>query len=305
MSEENKSGDKKKSPFGKMPKPPGKGFNFSWIYAIVFLLIFVIWVLGLGDKPKLTNMNEFEKTMLATHDVEKIEIVNRERVEITIKKDKLNQEKYKAVSHKPFGNGYNPGPHYYMPIGDVGNFESKLEAIQKDFPENERIQPEYNNNDRSILEVLFWNLLPFIIIAVIWIFIMRRMGGGGAGSQIFNIGKSKAQLFDKDLNVKVTFNDVAGLEEAKVEVMEIVDFLKNPKKYTQLGGKIPRGALLVGPPGTGKTLLAKAVAGEAQVPFFSLSGSDFVEMFVGVGASRVRDLFRQAKEKAPDRKSVV
>ncbi|HNU47568.1 MAG TPA: ATP-dependent zinc metalloprotease FtsH, partial [Bacteroidia bacterium] len=150
-----------------------------------------------------------------------------------------------------------------------------------------------------ILEVLFWNLLPFIIIAVIWIFIMRRMGGGGAGSQIFNIGKSKAQLFDKDLNVKVTFNDVAGLEEAKVEVMEIVDFLKNPKKYTQLGGKIPRGALLVGPPGTGKTLLAKAVAGEAQVPFFSLSGSDFVEMFVGVGASRVRDLFRQAKEKAP------
>ncbi|QQR94339.1 MAG: ATP-dependent zinc metalloprotease FtsH [Bacteroidota bacterium] len=186
-----------------------------------------------------------------------------------------------------------------MPIGDVGNFESKLEAIQKDFPENERIQPEYNNNDRSILEVLFWNLLPFIIIAVIWIFIMRRMGGGGAGSQIFNIGKSKAQLFDKDLNVKVTFNDVAGLEEAKVEVMEIVDFLKNPKKYTQLGGKIPRGALLVGPPGTGKTLLAKAVAGEAQVPFFSLSGSDFVEMFVGVGASRVRDLFRQAKEKAP------
>ena len=299
MSEENKSGDKKKSPFGKMPKPPGKGFNFSWIYAIVFLLIFVIWVLGLGDKPKLTNMNEFEKTMLATHDVEKIEIVNRERVEITIKKDKLNQEKYKAVSHKPFGNGYNPGPHYYMPIGDVGNFESKLEAIQKDFPENERIQPEYNNNDRSILEVLFWNLLPFIIIAVIWIFIMRRMGGGGAGSQIFNIGKSKAQLFDKDLNVKVTFNDVAGLEEAKVEVMEIVDLLKNPKKYTQLGGKIPRGALLVGPPGTGKTLLAKAVAGEAQVPFFSLSGSDFVEMFVGVGASRVRDLFRQAKEKAP------
>ncbi len=298
MLEENKSGDKKK-PFSKIPKPPGKGFNFSWIYAIVFLLIFVIWVLGLGDKPKLTNMSEFEKTMLLSHDVEKVEIVNRERAEITIKKDKLSLDRYKAVSHKPFGNGLNPGPHYYMPIGDVGNFERKMEEIQKDFPETEKVVPEYNNNDRSILEVLFWNLLPFIIIAIVWIFIMRRMGGGGAGSQIFNIGKSKAQLFDKDLNVKVTFNDVAGLEEAKVEVMEIVDFLKNPKKYTQLGGKIPRGALLVGPPGTGKTLLAKAVAGEAQVPFFSLSGSDFVEMFVGVGASRVRDLFRQAKEKAP------
>lgn len=298
MLEENKSGDKKK-PFNKIPKPPGKGFNFSWIYAIVFLLIFVILVLGLGDKPKLTNMSEFEKTMLLNHDVEKVEIVNRERAEITIKKDKLGLDRYKAVSHKPFGNGLNPGPHYYMPIGDVGNFERKMEDIQKDFPEAEKVVPEYNNNDRSILEVLFWNLLPFIIIAAVWIFIMRRMGGGGAGSQIFNIGKSKAQLFDKDLNVKVTFNDVAGLEEAKVEVMEIVDFLKNPKKYTQLGGKIPRGALLVGPPGTGKTLLAKAVAGEAQVPFFSLSGSDFVEMFVGVGASRVRDLFRQAKEKAP------
>ncbi|MBS1765012.1 MAG: ATP-dependent zinc metalloprotease FtsH [Bacteroidetes bacterium] len=298
MSEENKGGEKKK-PFNKLPKPPGKGFNFSWIYAIVFLLIFVIWVLGLGDKPKLTNMSEFEKTMLLNHDVEKVEIVNRERAEITIKKDKLDQDRYKAVSHKPFGNGLNPGPHYYMPIGDVGNFERKMEDIQKDFPDNEKIVPEYNNNDRSILEVLLWNLLPFAIIVVVWIFIMRRMGGGGTGSQIFNIGKSKAQLFDKDLNVKVTFNDVAGLEEAKVEVMEIVDFLKNPKKYTQLGGKIPRGALLVGPPGTGKTLLAKAVAGEAQVPFFSLSGSDFVEMFVGVGASRVRDLFRQAKEKAP------
>ena len=142
-------------------------------------------------------------------------------------------------------------------------------------------------------------ILPLGFIILIWVFIMRRMSGGGGGSQIFNIGKSKAQLFDKDLQVKVTFNDVAGLEEAKQEVMEIVDFLKNPKKYTTLGGKIPRGALLVGPPGTGKTLLAKAMAGEAQVPFFSLSGSDFVEMFVGVGASRVRDLFRQAKEKAP------
>ena len=160
------------------------------------------------------------------------------------------------------------------------------------------INPASQDKNDFWEKLMGW-LFPLIIFVGIWIFIMRRMGGGAGGSQIFNIGKSKATLFDKDLQVKVTFNDVAGLEEAKVEVMEIVDFLKNPKKYTSLGGKIPRGALLVGPPGTGKTLLAKAVAGEAQVPFFSLSGSDFVEMFVGVGASRVRDLFRQAKEKAP------
>ncbi|HKR05652.1 MAG TPA: ATP-dependent zinc metalloprotease FtsH, partial [Bacteroidia bacterium] len=170
---------------------------------------------------------------------------------------------------------------------------------QKDLPDDQKVGISYNNNEKNYWDILMSWLLPFALLIMLWVFIMRRMGGGGGGSQIFNIGKSKATLFDKDLHVKVTFNDVAGLEEAKVEVMEIVDFLKNPKKYTQLGGKIPRGALLVGPPGTGKTLLAKAVAGEAQVPFFSLSGSDFVEMFVGVGASRVRDLFRQAKEKAP------
>ena len=298
---ENSPSEKKKPSFNKVPKPPGKGFNFnfSWIYAIVFLLIFVIWALDFGNKSVETNFNEFEKTMLKTLDVQKIQIVNRERADIYIKQSKLTEDKYKAVSNKPFGNGLNEGPHYFIKIGDVGNFESKVELAQKDFPEADKINIDYNNNDKSVFEVIFWNLLPFIIIAIIWIFIMRRMGGGGPGGQLFNIGKSKAQLFDKDLNVKVTFNDVAGLEEAKVEVMEIVDFLKNPKKYTQLGGKIPRGALLVGPPGTGKTLLAKAVAGEAQVPFFSLSGSDCVEMFVGVGASRVRDLFRQAKEKAP------
>src|SRR4029079_8475479 len=161
------------------------------------------------------------------------------------------------------------------------------EAIQKDFPPEDRVSIDYEQDTHSYWDwILNW-IVPLGFIFLVWMFIMRRMGGGGGGSQIFNIGKSKAQLFDKDLVVKVTFNDVAGLEEAKVEVMEIVDFLKNPKKYTALGGKIPRGALLVGPPGTGKTLLAKAVAGEAQVPFFSLSGSDFVELFVGVGASRV------------------
>lgn len=304
MAEEQKDNNEKKSknPMGKIPKPPGKGFNFnfSWIYGIVFLVILFIYIMDFGTKPKPVNYNEFEKNMLLTHDVDRVEIVNREKALIYIKRDRLSLDKYKSVAQKTFGNGVNTeGPHYEMPIGDVGNFETRLEAAQKDFPDTEKISPEIKNNDKSVLEVIFWNLLPFIIIAVIWILIMRRMGGGGPGSQIFNIGKSRAQLFDKDMHVKVTFNDVAGLEEAKVEVMEIVDFLKNPKKYTQLGGKIPRGALLVGPPGTGKTLLAKAVAGEAQVPFFSLSGSDFVEMFVGVGASRVRDLFRQAKEKAP------
>jgi cell division protease FtsH len=178
--------------------------------------------------------------------------------------------------------------------------KKKVTEAQKDLVADEKVNIDYEPNENGYWNFLLEWVLPFGLFALLWIFIMRRMGGpGGGGSQIFNIGKSKAQLFDRDLVVKITFNDVAGLEEAKVEVMEIVDFLKNPKKYTTLGGKIPRGALLVGPPGTGKTLLAKAVAGEAQVPFFSLSGSDFVEMFVGVGASRVRDLFRQAKEKAP------
>jgi ATP-dependent metalloprotease FtsH len=303
MAEEQESSEKKsKNPLNKIPKPPGKGFNFnfSWVYGIVFLLILVIYMSDeFGNKPRLTSWNEFEKNMLLSKDVEKVEVINREKAEIYIKRDKLNNEKYKAVANKPFGSGKNEGPHYYMPIGDVGNFETKFEEAQKDFADTEKVALSVNNNPTSIWESIFISLLPFVIILGLWIFIMRKMGGGGPGSQIFNIGKSKAQLFDKDLHVKVTFNDVAGLEEAKVEVMEIVDFLKNPKKYTQLGGKIPRGALLVGPPGTGKTLLAKAVAGEAQVPFFSLSGSDFVEMFVGVGASRVRDLFRQAKEKAP------
>jgi cell division protease FtsH len=168
------------------------------------------------------------------------------------------------------------------------------------YSENEYIYPDYITEKNYLTDILSWLLFPALLIGL-WLFLMKRMSGGGAGGAggIFSVGKSRAQIFDKDTNVKLNFNDVAGLEEAKTEVMEIVDFLKNPKKYTTLGGKIPRGALLVGPPGTGKTLLAKAMAGEAQVPFFSLSGSDFVEMFVGVGASRVRDLFRQAKEKAP------
>ncbi|MFN5323624.1 MAG: ATP-dependent zinc metalloprotease FtsH [Bacteroidota bacterium] len=302
MSDSKKQKDGKDSNSGgRFPKggTPRFGFNFYWIYAILILIIFAVNFMDFGGRSKETNWVEFKNEMLMAHDVERIEVVNRERVNVFIRKDRLTQDKYKEVAKKAFGETINEGPHFYFTIGDVGSFDKQLEEAQKDFNEQQKIAVKYNNNERSFLDFFLTWLFPIIILVLLWMFMFRRMGGGGGGSQIFNIGKSKAQLFDKDMQVKVTFNDVAGLEEAKVEVMEIVDFLKNPKKYTSLGGKIPRGALLVGPPGTGKTLLAKAVAGEAQVPFFSLSGSDFVEMFVGVGASRVRDLFRQAKEKAP------
>ena len=192
------------------------------------------------------------------------------------------------------------GPHFFFTIGSIDTFERQLEETQADIDRAERILPVYEERPNYFGEVFTW-LLPILILVGVWLFIFRRIsrGAGGGAGNIFNVGKSKAQLFDKESNIKIDFKDVAGLEEAKVEIMEIVDFLKSPKKYTDLGGKIPKGVLLVGPPGTGKTLLAKAVAGEANVPFFSMSGSDFVEMFVGVGASRVRDLFKQAKEKAP------
>jgi len=298
----NKSEKKSsKSPLGNIPKPssPKFNFNFYWLYGLVIIVILAINFMDWGNRAHQTNWQEFETKFLKSGDVDHVEVVNKEKVFVYIKKDKLGKDEYKAVRNKAFGNALNEGPHYYFTIGDVGSFEKKMEESQKNLADDQKVGISYNNNDRNYWDILMSWLLPFALLIVLWVFIMRRMGGGGGGSQIFNIGKSRATLFDKDLHVKVTFNDVAGLEEAKVEVMEIVDFLKNPKKYTQLGGKIPRGALLVGPPGTGKTLLAKAVAGEAQVPFFSLSGSDFVEMFVGVGASRVRDLFRQAKEKAP------
>lgn len=274
-------------------------FNFYWIYAILILIIFAVNFMDLGGQTKETSWIQFKNEMLVPRDVDRIEVINKERVNVYIRKEKLNQDKYKSVAKKAFGDTPNAGPHFFFTIGDVGSFDKQMEEAQQGFAENEKVAIKYNNNERSLFDFFLTWLFPIILLVLLWMFLFRRMGGGGGGSQIFNIGKSKAQLFDKDMQVKVTFNDVAGLEEAKVEVMEIVDFLKNPKKYTSLGGKIPRGALLVGPPGTGKTLLAKAVAGEAQVPFFSLSGSDFVEMFVGVGASRVRDLFRQAKEKAP------
>lgn len=297
QKDDKPSNDSDNNLFGK--KSGGPKFNPYWIYGIVVVLFIALQFMDWGNKPEETYWQDFKTTMLDPGDVDKIEIVNETKAEITIKKDRLSQEKYAKVRTKPFTNAPNDGPHYFIYISKNGTFEKQLEEAQAKFPENEKIVVRNRPNERGMMEYLLSWILPIAFLVIIWMMLMRKMGGGAGGSQIFNIGKSKATLFDKDLNVKVTFNDVAGLEEAKVEVMEIVDFLKTPKKYTALGAKIPRGALLVGPPGTGKTLLAKAVAGEAQVPFFSLSGSDFVEMFVGVGASRVRDLFRQAKEKAP------
>ncbi|MFY8021031.1 MAG: ATP-dependent zinc metalloprotease FtsH [Bacteroidia bacterium] len=299
---ENQSGDPKNDSNenkNKKPKvPPMPKFNFYWIYGIIAVVFIALTFLPKNVALK-TSKIEFINKMLLAHDVEKVVVVNKNIAEIYLKKDALKNDKYKDLKNRSL-LGEDVGPHYYFEIGDISNFEKDINEKQKDFPANEQIAVEYVTQNNYLGDFLFTWMLPIIILVGVWMFIMRRMTGGPAGGgQIFNIGKSRAQLFDKDGHVKTTFKDVAGLDEAKVEVMEIVDFLKNPKKYTNLGGKIPKGALLVGPPGTGKTLLAKAVAGEAGVPFFSLSGSDFVEMFVGVGASRVRDLFKQAKEKAP------
>lgn len=291
---EEKQQEKNKIPSG-LPKNknPKVKFNFYWIYGIVAVIFIALTFTNWEGTTKEIDWGEL-KGMLEAQDIEKIIVVNQEEAEIYIKKDKLSDAKYEKVK----GSGYNgAGPHYTYNIGSYDTFKEDIEKAQSGIPEPIYIRNEKRHNWSG--EVLGW-IVPFLILIVVWIVIMRMMSRGGAGGgQIFNIGKSKAQLYDKETAVNVNFTDVAGLVEAKVEVMEIVDFLKNPGKYTNLGGKIPKGALLVGPPGTGKTLLAKAVAGEAQVPFFSISGSDFVEMFVGVGASRVRDLFKQAKEKAP------
>lgn len=271
--------------------------NAYWIYGVVALFL-----IGLQFMPMASNTSEpinFEKfaEMATRGDVDKLEVVNQKYAQIYLKESSLQKDEYKDASKSTFGKNR---PHYTFDIGPPENFASKLDRLNVELPADKRVHAEYLDKPNWIAPILGW-LLPVAIVIAIWVFIMRRVSGGagGPGAQLFNIGKSKATLFDQNSKVNVTFTDVAGLDEAKEEVMEVVDFLKNPKKYTALGGKIPKGVLLIGPPGTGKTLLAKAVAGEAEVPFFSISGSDFVEMFVGVGASRVRDLFRQAREKAP------
>ena len=275
-------------------------FNSYWIYGAIIIVFIALNVFGGGSwsQPKKTTQGEFE-TLLRDGDVEKVEIVNRKIAKVYLTPEAKDKEKH--TKNKKGSNFLSDGKEasYQFEFGDLQNFENSLDKIKSQ--DNLQTTVVYETDNNVMSEILI-SLLPFVIIIGIWIFIMKRMSGGaggGAGGQIFNIGKSKAKLFDQDTDVKTSFKDVAGLEGAKEEVQEIVDFLKKPEKYTALGGKIPKGALLVGLPGTGKTLLAKAVAGEANVPFFSLSGSDFVEMFVGVGASRVRDLFKQAKEKSP------
>lgn len=287
----------------QLPKSPS---GFFWVYIILVVGLIGFFVPGMMSELPKIDYNDFN-ALVKHRDVEKIYRISNENntLEIVLKSDEttVNDSAVKALKEKFKDKGWRgPVPahasHLQLSSTWTEDLGARITQTQLDagYQANELIDIEEIKRT-SLSDHLSW-ILPIAIMVILWIFLMRRMGGGGGG-QIFNIGKSKAQLFDKDTMVNVTFNDVAGLEEAKVEIKEIVDFLKNPKKYTDLGAKIPKGALLVGPPGTGKTLLAKAVAGEAKVPFFSLSGSDFVEMFVGVGASRVRDLFKQAKEKAP------
>ena len=306
MSEQNKKADKPKNqggrpnPFDMKKNKGGKPkFNYVWIYAILAVVFLAMTFLNPTGGKQVTVDRVL--SMVENGDVKKISVINRSRAEIYLTEDAKKAEEYKKDVPESAFSGSNAYTYYLSDIGDYEFFNNQIKEAQKDLPSSSKvvINPEVKENfwDNPLVSIVLY----IVVFGLIWMFIMRRMGGGAGagGGQIFSIGKSKAQLFDKDTKVNVTFKDVAGLEGAKEEVMEIVDFLKNPKKYSELGGKIPKGALLVGPPGTGKTLLAKAVAGEADVPFFSLSGSDFVEMFVGVGASRVRDLFKQAKEKAP------
>ncbi|MHB0756718.1 ATP-dependent zinc metalloprotease FtsH [Polaribacter sp. M15] len=279
------------------PNIPKFKFNAYWIYGAILIAIIAVQFFSSGDlASKSISKNKFDE-ILKDNDIKEIVILNKDVAQIYLTQDALKKSKHQKFTSSTF---YRPGSAVYeYNFGDLRTFEQSVNEAKE---QNDLIVDIDNRERTSIFDAIL-GFLPFIILIAIWLFFMRRMsgagGGSGAGGQIFSIGKSKAKLFDKDTKVKTTFENVAGLEGAKEEVQEIVDFLKSPEKYTSLGGKIPKGALLVGPPGTGKTLLAKAVAGEAGVPFFSLSGSDFVEMFVGVGASRVRDLFKQAQQKSP------
>ncbi len=280
------------------PRVPRPNYQIWIILGLVAVILGVSFFNRSGELTEIKT-SKFED-MVQSRDIKKIVLVeNEKQVEITLKPEALQNAKYKIELERssPFGLNAN-GPHYKMKIGSVDKFQDKYEEITKNIPREQKIDLGFEERNDVTGMLLNWGFL-FLLLFGFWMLMRRMTGGGGPGGQIFNIGKSKAALFDAESKVKITFEDAAGLDEAKEEIMEIVEFLKNPGKFTKLGGKIPKGALLVGPPGTGKTLLAKAVAGEAGVPFFSLSGSDFVEMFVGVGAARVRDLFKQAKEKAP------
>src|SRR6187455_2149660 len=288
MSQDNKNQDKK----------PGRfTFNSYWIYGSIILGLIIFNLMFLGEMATETiNFQRFEQ-LVENGDVAKIEIVNKKDARVFLKKESMSKPEFKKLNETTWSK---TRPQFVFNIGPPESFADQINALNARVGPEKSVFPDYVEKENWMGPLMGW-LIPIFIFLGLWIFMMRRVSGGsgGPGAQIFNIGKSKATLFDKDSRVNVTFADVAGLDEAKEEVMEVVDFLKNPKKYTSLGGKIPKGVLLVGPPGTGKTLLAKAVAGEAAVPFFSISGSDFVEMFVGVGASRVRDLFEQGKKHAP------
>jgi cell division protease FtsH len=308
QSNPNPKSEDNKAPFGEDPKKKSK-FNIYWIYAIIFIVIIGYNAFRNVDVSgvEITYPNQFQ-TLMNQGDVQKLKVIrNKKIVRVFVSKDSIKGKSsyYRTIVADKDGKriealAKSTEPQFYFSIADATVFNQDL----KDFYLKSGVKSvdvSYEE-EGEVFSQLISTLLPILLIGFIFVMMMRKVGGpggGGGGGGIFNIGKSKATLFEKGTRVNINFGDVAGLDEAKVEVMEIVDFLKNPKKYTALGGKIPKGALLVGPPGTGKTLLAKAVAGEAQVPFFSLSGSDFVEMFVGVGASRVRDLFKQAREKAP------
>jgi cell division protease FtsH len=306
MSEQNQPDnnneqDRRKDRNPRKPQMPRSPSGFFWVY-----IILVVGLIGFFVPNMLTEVPEIDESELSAlikdHAIKKIERISNDNNALEIELDPTKNEApsvkvLKAKHHNWHGATPAGVAHLRLNSSWTEELEKRIIQMQTDNGYGNNFIPIKENRRNSISDHLSW-IIPLALMIILWVFFMRRMGGGG-GSQIFNIGKSRATLFDKDTTVSTTFNDVAGLEEAKVEIKEIVDFLKHPKKYTDLGAKIPKGALLVGPPGTGKTLLAKAVAGEAKVPFFSLSGSDFVEMFVGVGASRVRDLFKQAKEKSP------
>src|SRR3954469_13645342 len=291
-----RSGDDRNS-----KKPPR--FSIYWIYALIAVILIGYQFMHFnGADSASTSLQEFQKDMLAQGDVAKLELVkNKEIVRVYIKDDSLRKSFYQGKFKRNASSTTETGPQFEFQVTDWESYNNSMAQFYKEHSNVEQVN-ETTTTEAEWLGPIAQTVLTVLLFVGLWVLLMRKVGGpagGGGPGGIFSIGKSKAQLFDKGQKVNITFADVAGLDEAKVEVMEIVDFLKNPKKYTALGGKIPKGALLVGPPGTGKTLLAKAMAGEAQVPFFSMSGSDFVELFVGVGASRVRDLFKQAREKAP------